>query len=71
MFYVLTGFDTTPEEDMYRVELLRSLGCDPFAMRFDSKDRYQMDFARWVNRKELFKSCTFAEYMSGLKRVPA
>ena len=65
MFYVLTGWDSTPEEDMYRVELLRSLGCDPFAMRYDAHDRYQLDFARWVNRKQLFKTCTFAEYLSG------
>lgn len=62
MFYVLIGFDTTPEEDLYRVELLRSLGADPFVMPFDRTDDYQRRFARWVNRKELFKSCTFAEY---------
>jgi hypothetical protein len=69
MFYVLVGFDSAPEEDMYRVELLRSLGCDPFVMRFSRTDRYQMDFSRWVNRKELFKSCTFAEYRKSLGRA--
>lgn len=68
MFYVLVGFCTNPEEDMYRVRLLRSLGCDPFVMKYDRTDRYQMDFARWVNRKELFKSCTFDEYLRGLNR---
>jgi hypothetical protein len=71
MVYVLTGYNTTPDEDRYRVELLRGLGCDPFAMRYDRHDRYQMDFARWVNRKELFKSCTFEDYTRRLGRAMA
>jgi hypothetical protein len=70
-FYVLVGFDTTPEEDLYRVELLRSLGADPFVMPFDRTDDYQRRFARWVNRKELFKSCTFAEYKPSRSGVAA
>jgi hypothetical protein len=71
VFYVLIGFDTTPEEDLYRVELLRSLGADPFVMPFDRADEYQRHFARWVNRKELFKSCTFAEYRPSMRRIAA
>jgi hypothetical protein len=62
MVYVLIGFDTTPEEDMHRVMLLRSLGADPFVMPFNRADRYQRQFARWVNHKAIFKSATFEEY---------
>jgi len=67
-FYVLIGFDTTPEHDLYRVELLRDLGVESFVMPFDKKDRYQRDFARWCNHKAVFKSCTFGEYTKTLGR---
>lgn len=62
MFYVLIGFNTTPEEDLYRVELLRGLGVDPFVMPYDKSDRYQKRFARWVNHKAIFKSVEWQEY---------
>mgnify|MGYP003148054226 FL=1 len=49
-FYVLIGFNTTPEEDLYRVEKLRDYGCDPYAMPYNKSDPYQKKFTRWVNR---------------------
>jgi hypothetical protein len=67
-FYVLIGFDTTPEEDLYRVELLESLGVESFAMPFDKSDPYQKRFARWVNAKPAFRSCSFAEYDVSAKK---
>ncbi len=62
MCYVLIGYWSTPEEDLYRVEELRKLGVNPFVMPFNKKDRYQMDFARWCNRKEIFKTCKWEDY---------
>lgn len=62
MFYVLIGFNSTPEEDLYRVELLRSYGVDPFVMPFDKQDEYQKNFARWVNHKAIFKSVKWEDY---------
>lgn len=61
-FYVLIGFDSTPEEDLYRVELLRSYGITPFAMPYNRRDRYQKIFARWVNRPALFKVTKWHDY---------
>ena len=61
-FYVLIGYDTTPEEDMHRVMMLKEWGCDPYVMPYDKTDRYQKRFARWVNHRAIFKSCTFEEY---------
>jgi hypothetical protein len=61
-FYVLIGFDTTPEEDMHRVMMLKDWGCDPYAMPYDKTDPYQQKFVRWVNRRAIFKSCSFEEY---------
>lgn len=64
MFFVLIGFNTTPEEDLYRVEALRGLGADPFIMPFAKDKPYQKDFARWVNHKAIFKSVPWQEYRS-------
>lgn len=65
MFYVLIGFDSAPEEDLYRVEVLRSLGVGPFVMPYNKRDPYQRQFARYVNRKEIFMSATWEEYRKG------
>ena len=61
-FFVLVGFNTPPEEDMYRVQKLASFGCDPYVMPYDKEDSYQKKFARWVNHKALFKSTAWEDY---------
>lgn len=61
-FFVLIGYHSTPEEDLHRVEVLRKYGCMPFAMPYNKFDPYQKKFCRWVNRKELFKSCSWSEF---------
>lgn len=62
MCYVLIGFDSTPEEDLYRVETLRELKIDPFVMPYNKTDPYQKRFARWVNHKAIFKTVEWNEY---------
>lgn len=64
-FYVLIGFNTSIEYDLHRVETLRALGCDPFAMPYNKADPYQRDFSRWVNHKAIFNSIPFQDYKSG------
>lgn len=61
-FFVLIGFDTTPEQDMERVERLRDLGCEPYAMPYNKFDPYQRRFTRWVNKRALFKTVPWATY---------
>ena len=61
-FYVLIGFDTTPEEDMHRVMKLHSYGCNPYVMPYNKEDLYQKKFARWVNHKAIFKSVKWKDY---------
>lgn len=63
MVYVLIGFDTTEEEDYYRVMELRALGVDPFVMPY-GKTMYERRFARWVNHKAIFKSVEWKEYVA-------
>jgi hypothetical protein len=60
--YVLIGYWSTPEEDLYRVEKLRELKIDPFVMPFNKSDPYQRNFARWVNMKAIFKTVSWSEY---------
>ena len=62
MFYVLIGYDTKPEEDLYRVGALRSLKVDPFVMPFNKADPHQKKFARWVNHKAIFKAVEWKDY---------
>ena len=61
-FYVLIGYHSTPEEDMHRVEVLRSYGCDPFVMPYNKEDPYQRKFTRWVNHKAIFKTVKWDDY---------
>lgn len=62
MCYVLIGFWSTEQQDLYRVETLRGLGIDPFVMPYDKTDLYQKAFARWVNHKAIFKSVKWPDY---------
>jgi len=60
--YVLIGYWSTPDEDLYRVEKLRELKIDPFVMPFDKNDAYQKKFARWVNHKAIWKTIKWENY---------
>jgi len=63
MFYVLVGFNTSQDYDLYRIYTLRDMGANPFVMPFDKSDRYQKDLARWCNNKFIFKSAPrFEDY---------
>lgn len=61
------------EDTLERVEFLRSLKVDPFAQPYRDYNnnieptKEQKSFARWVNRKQIFKSCTWGEYKNRKK----
>lgn len=61
MCYVLIGYNSTPEEDLYRIEKLRTL-YDPFVMPFNKFNPYQKKFTRWVNHKAIFKTVEWKDY---------
>lgn len=60
-FYVLVGFNTTPEEDIERCRLLRNLGTNAFVMQY-RKTPASRRLARWANRRWLYWSCDFDDY---------
>lgn len=64
MFYVLTGFSTTPEQDMHRFNVLVELGCLPFIKIYNGRGTpEQKRFARWVI-KRYYKVCSFEEFQN-------
>ena len=67
MFYVLVGFNTSPEYDMHRIMTLHELGANPFVMPFDKSQPYQKHLARWCNNKFIFKKTTFDNYEPWVK----
>ena len=63
-FLMLVGFNSSEAEDLWRIDVLRGLGVDPFVMAFDRTNRYQRRLARWVNNKVAFKSMTWPEFQA-------
>lgn len=61
-FFILIGYDSTPEQDFYRVEFLRDLGCKPFVMPYDRNSHYQRNYARYVNNRAVFNAVSWEEY---------
>jgi len=56
MVYVLIGFNSTFEEDMYRTQKLIDLGVKPFIMQYNrnskkKRDPKLIDLARWINKR--------------------
>ena len=66
MCYVLIGYWSTPEEDLYRVmHLQNEFKIDAFVMPYDKFDHYQLNMARWCNNKVLYRTRTWQEYKDG------
>lgn len=63
--YVLTNFNSTMDENLYRVYTLRELGYDPYVMVYD-KPNAPLEIRRlqrWCNNKIIFGSCRrFEDY---------
>lgn len=68
MCYILVGFNSTMEQDLYRIERCRELGIKPYVMPyrdFENKTKpsqYAKDLAHYVNKPMIFKSCKFEEF---------
>ena len=58
MVYCLTNFNSTMEENLYRIYTLRDLGYDPYVMIYNkpSAPKEIRDLQRWCNNKIIFKS---------------
>ncbi len=63
--YILTNFNTTIEEDLYRLRKVKELGYLPDIRiyRKPSAPQVLKDLQRWCNNRILFRSCDFMDYM--------
>ena len=54
--YVLTNYGSTHEQDLYRVNTLRTLGYDPYVMIYErpTAPKITRHLQRWVNNKRIF-----------------
>ena len=69
--YVLTNFNSSIDDDLYRIYTLKDLGYDPYVMIYQKQTADQMhrDLQRWVNAKPIFKSVkNFEEYRKAKMR---
>jgi len=66
--FLLTGYNTTFEEDIYRFRQLANIKIDPYIMTFNKvyPTAKHHHFARWVNGR-IYKSCSFEEYEPWVK----
>ena len=57
--YCLTNYNSTMEENLYRINTLRALGFDPYVMIYDKPNAPKeiRKLQRWCNSKWIFKSC--------------
>lgn len=63
--YVLTNYESSHEEDLYRVLKIRKLGFDPYVMVYDKPHAPEITrkLMRWVNNKYIFWATnSFDEY---------
>lgn len=65
--YVLTNFNSTLEQDLYRIYTLRSLKFDPYIMVYDKEHAAPIykRLQRWVNNRIIWRKCSrFEDYVT-------
>ena len=69
--YVLTNFNSTHDQDLWRVETLKKIGYTPYVMIYDKFNAPEITrlLQRYVNNRYVFWSTTFKQYLeSGHKK---
>ena len=62
-FYVLCGYNTTFEQDLYRCQKLKDLGVRAYAMRYNYLRTPKLNaLARWTAQPKLFWKVDFKDY---------
>ena len=65
MVYCLTNYNSTREQDLYRIYTLRDMGYDPYVMIYNKPNAPHTikRLQRWCNNKIIFKTCRkFEDY---------
>ena len=63
--YMLTNYDTSIEEDLYRLNMIKSCGFLPDVRIYRKNTAPQIlrDLQRWCNNRFLYRSCDFMDYV--------
>jgi hypothetical protein len=63
--YILTNYNTTLQEDYYRVKRIKELGYSPYITiyRKGTHPQFLTDLQRWSNNMYLQRSTTFEDYI--------
>lgn len=61
-WYVLCGFNTTIEQDLYRLNLLKSLNQNAFVQKYENKKELH-HLARWANNHSWFQGISFEDFL--------
>lgn len=75
MIFLLVGFNTTLEEDLGRIEMIKSYGASPFVMKYQEvndvsplvvRDEGELrELARWINQPHgFYKVMSFDEFLA-------
>lgn len=67
-WYVLVGFNTNHEQDLYRLNLLKELGQRVYVMRYRGQhyrctSKWYNDLAAWGNQPRFFRSMDFEDFV--------
>lgn len=64
MVYILVNFDTTLEQDLYRIQLCRELNISPYPMIYDKEhaDPIYRKLQRWCNNFVFWSTPNFEDY---------
>ena len=69
--YVLCNYNSTLEEDLYRIETLKNLGYSPYVMIYNKPEAPPVirQLQRWVNNRRIFNTVdNFADYKTSLRK---
>lgn len=63
--YMLTNYNTTIEQDLYRVQMIKDCGYLPDVRiyRKPTASKILKDLQRWCNNRFLYRSCDFMDYI--------
>lgn len=71
MVYTIVNFDTTFQQDIERIEILRKMGYWAYVMIYDKAhcDEKYKELQRWVNMRSCFYACErFEDYKANVSR---
>jgi len=64
IWYVLVGFNTTPEQDLFRLNYLREHNQNAYVQRYEHpQDLFYTALARWANQHHIFQGMSWDEFL--------